>query len=60
VDTWKNAECMSSSSRPTYTYELKDHKIRIELHWRIKCDGRKIFEKDYSGYYDLKTMKIEK
>ena len=59
INTWKNIECTSSSSRPTYTYELKDHKIRIGLHWRIRCDGRKILEKDYNGYYDLNTMKIE-
>ena len=60
LDIWKNSECTSSSSRPSYTYELKDYKIKIGLHWRIKCDGRKILEKDYLSYYDLKMMKIEK
>ena len=60
VDIRKNSECSSSTSRPTYTYKLIDHKIKIGLHWIVKCDGRKILEKDYHGYYDLNAMKIEK
>lgn len=59
LDARKNSECSSGTSSPNYTYELIDHKIRIRLHWIIKCDGRKILDKNYSGHYDLKTMKIE-
>ena len=58
-NAWKNKECMTSYSNPVFSYELEDHKIRINLHWKVKCDGIKIFKKDYNAYYDLRTMKIE-
>ena len=55
----KNKNCSFAYSKPVFKYELKGHKIKIKLHWKIKCEGIKIFEKDYYAYYNLKTMKIE-
>jgi hypothetical protein len=60
IDTWKNAECKSMHSTVFYNYELVGYKISIELIWTAKCDKRLISKKKYSGYYDLKSMKIKK
>jgi hypothetical protein len=59
-DIWKDSKCMTSTSRPTFVYELQDRKIYIELNWRIKCDGIKIHDKTYYGNYDLTKMELEK
>ena len=59
-DIWKTSDCMSGSSRPTYTYELQEHKIKIGLLWQVKCDRKLILDKKYIGYYDLVKREIEK
>jgi len=57
-DIWKNSQCTSSSSNPRYFYTLTDSKILIRLDWKVKCDGRKILEKSYNGYYDINKKEI--
>jgi len=59
-DIWKNTHCSSGSSRPTFTYELQAHKIKIGLLWKVKCDGKVILENNYNGYYNIEKREIEK
>lgn len=58
-DIWMNSKCTSSTSNPKYICELQKDKIFIKLHWKVKCDGRKILDKSYVGYYDMNKMKFD-
>jgi len=57
-DIWLHSQCSSSSSNPKYSYNLQDSRIIITLDWKIKCDGRKLLEKTYNGYFDMSKMEI--
>lgn len=56
----KTADCKSSSSNPRFKYQLVETKIKINLEWKYKCDGKTLIDKAYQSYFDMDKLEILK